>query len=184
MKHPYLLLPLHQRNTLFWFSFAASLAIMMIMGVVGEPLVTPQAPSGIVSFELAGTPVRSEAILDSWDEQAKQYAAFGLGFDYLFMLAYSSAIGLGCLLAASAIQGKGWPLASMGAPLAWGMWLAALFDAVENLGLTLILLTGATASAWPAVSRLCALLKFGLLFLGLIYAMYGLFAGLTRRLRH
>lgn len=155
----------------------------MIMGVVGEPLVTQQAPSGIVSFELAGTPSQAKAILDSWDERAKQFAAFGLGFDYLYMLAYSSTLGLGCLLAAGAIRAKEWPLYVMGIPLAWGMCLAALFDAVENLGLTLILLTGETATVWPAIARLCALLKFGLLFLGLIYILYGLSAGLIKRLR-
>lgn len=182
MSHPLLSLSDRQRNTLFWIFLAAALAIMLVMSSVGEPLITPQAPAGIVSFELAGTPAKAQAILDSWDERAKQYAAFGLGLDYLYMPVYSTAIGLGCLLAATALLGAGWPLAWAGVPLAWGMWLAALFDGVENLGLTTMLLTGVTANAWPAIARLCALLKFGLLFLGLVFAFYGLSAGLLRRL--
>jgi hypothetical protein len=182
MSHPFLSLGVHQRNTLFWFFLAAALAIMLVMGYVGEPLITPQAPAGIVSFELAGAPEQAQAILDSWDERAKLYAAFGLGLDYLYMPAYSTAVGLGCLLAAAALLGAGWPLARAGVPLAWGMWLAALFDGVENLGLAFMLLTGETANAWPAIARLSALLKFGLLFLGLFFAFYGLSAGLLRRL--
>jgi hypothetical protein len=183
MYHPFLSLSLHQRQALFWLTLAATVVITVVMNIIGGPLVTPQAPSGIVSFELAGSPTQAQAILDSWDEQAKLYAAFGLGFDYLYMVAYSAAIGLVCLLAAVAIKDHGWPLAVLGAPLAWGMWLAALFDAVENLALTLILLTNAANSLWPAVARMCALFKFGLLFLGLVYAFYGLLAGLVNRLK-
>jgi len=183
MPHPLLSLDLRHRNTLFWVSFAASIAIMAVMGVIGEPLVTPQAPLGIVSFELAGTPNQVKLILDSWDERAQQYAAFSLGFDYLFMLAYSTAIGLGCLLAAAAIRSLAWPLAALGVPLAWGMWLGALFDVVENLSLTLILLAGATANAWPIIALYCALIKFGLIFLGLVYGFYGLVVGLVGRLK-
>lgn len=153
------------------------------MQIMGKPLVTAQAPYGIVSFELAGTPAQAQLILDSWDARAKQYAAFGLGFDYLFMLAYSAAIGLGCLLAAGVIRGRGWPLASLGVLLAWGMWLAALLDAVENFALLQLLLAGTSNGGWPAVARLCAVLKFGLIFLGLVYVMYGLATGLLARLR-
>jgi hypothetical protein len=57
-------------------------------------------------------------------------------------------------------------------PLAWGQWLAAIFDAVENLALT-ILLFGTLAMPWPQIARLYALLKFGLIFFGILYAFYG-----------
>lgn len=183
MHHPFLALDLRQRNSLFWVSFAATMMVMVVMGIIGEPLVTPQAPLGIVSFELAGTPSQVGLILDSWDGRAKQYAAFGLGLDYLYLLAYSTAVGLGCLLAGVAIRSAAWPLASLGIPLTWGVWTAAVFDAIENLGLTLILLAGITANTWPAIVRLCALLKFGLLFLGLVYVFYGLVVGLVGRLK-
>lgn len=183
MAHPFLLFNLRQLRAMFWFTLAATLAITIVMNILGGPLVTPQAPFGIVSFELAGSPAQAQAILASWDAQAKLYAAFGLGFDYLYMLAYSAVIGLGCLLAAVTIKNRGWPLTGLGAPLAWGMWLAALFDAVENMALTSILLVNATDSVWPAVARQCAILKFVILFVGLAYTFYGLLASLVGRLK-
>jgi hypothetical protein len=163
-----------QRKVIFIFAVGAALVITVLMNVIGKPLITPEAPAGIVSFELAGTINRAQIILDSWDTQAKQYAAFSLGFDYLYMLAYAMAIGLGCLLAGLVIRGQNWPLGALGAPMAIVVWLAALFDAVENLSLAVILLGGATADFWPALARACAVIKFSLIFLGLIYVFYGL----------
>jgi hypothetical protein len=174
MRHPFLALDPRQQKALFWPLLIAALAITAIMNILGRPLITSQAPAGIVSFELAGSPERAQAILATWDEQARMYAAFGLGFDYLYMLAYSMAIGLGCLLAAGTLRSRQWPLAGLGVPLAWGMALAAICDATENLGLSMVLLAGAAGAAWPALARLCAMIKFGLLFLGLVYAFYGL----------
>lgn len=183
MSHPFLSLAPRQRSTIFWVSFVASLVIMAVMGLIGGPLTTPQAPYGIVSFELAGTTSQVEAILDSWDEMAKQAAAFSLGFDYLFMLTYSTATGLACLWAATTVRSMSWPLGGLGVPLAWGMWLAAALDAIENLGLTLILLAGAAATAWPRIVQICALLKFTLLFASLVYVFFGVAVGIVGRLR-
>jgi hypothetical protein len=96
------------------------------------------------------------------------------------MLTYAAFLSLACLLSADALRRRAWPLSGLGAPLGWGQWLAALLDAIENLGLILILFNGA-GQPWPAVARLCAQLKFALLILGLFYALYGLVAGLTHR---
>jgi hypothetical protein len=151
------------------------------MNVIGKPLITSAAPAGIVSFELAGTHTQAQIILDSWDARAKLFAAFSLGFDYLYMLAYATAISMGCLLTALAMREQDWPFSSLGAPIALGMWLAAAFDAVENLALSLILLGGVTEGIWPAIARMCALVKFSLIFIGLVYVFYGLAAWLVRR---
>lgn len=182
MRHPYLTLDPRQQKALFWPLLIAALAITAIMNILGRPLITLAAPAGIVSFELAGSPERAQAVLASWDEQARMYAAFGLGFDYLYMLAYSMAIGLGCLLAAETLRSRQWPLAGLGVPLAWGIVLAAICDAIENLVLSMILLAGAAGAAWPALSWLCAVIKFGLIFLGLVYAFYGLAVWFVGRL--
>jgi len=180
MVHPFEKLHRDQKKRLFVFSTMCSLVLMVVLNVIGAPLLTEAAPMGIISFELAGQTDRMVMILDSWDWQARLHAAFSLGLDYVFMIAYSTAIGLGCVLAARVITSRRWPFASWGSWLAWGQWLAAILDAIENWALTSILF-GSELSPWTMIARWCAQIKFLLVFLGLVYSMYGLVVFLMRQ---
>jgi len=170
------------RRKLFGWSLIALLLVYALIGLVSLPLANPTAPSGIVSFELAGTPERAAEIIASWDARAQRYAAFGLGFDYLFMLTYAAALFLACLTAGQVLRERGWPLSRWAGGLAGAAWVAAGLDAIENLGLALVLLESAGAP-WPQIARLCALGKFALLFIGLVYAFFGLAIYLLSRLK-
>ena len=187
MKHPLEAIPSSSRKPIFFTFLAGTLILFAVFRVLDAPLRTSTAPNGIVSFELAGTPFQAQAIIDSWHEmayllssvegeplpgfvsRAYSFAAFGLGIDYLFMPVYATALALGILLVAG--RHKGW-FATLGAWLGWGAYAAALFDAVENFALWKVLL-GAVFSAWPSVASVCASVKFGLLVLGLVFALVG-----------
>lgn len=145
---------------------------MVVMSWVGLPLETQAAPYGIISYELAGNAPESLSILASWDEGARTHAAFSLGLDYLFLVLYSTTIGLACIWAAMVLKANNWRLAMVGIPLAWGLWLAALLDGVENVALVSILF-GSDAQYWSLVARWCAVIKFGIIFIGLTYAFLG-----------
>ena len=181
VRHPFQSIPMHQLKSLFWFLLVFTLLLMYILNLAGAPLITSAAPTGIVSYELAGNPLNSEQILSSWNQTARLHAAFSLGLDYLFMVVYAAAISLGCIWAVEVIRSRSWPLASLGVVLAWGQWLAAILDAVENIALTWILLNP-VISPWPEIARWCATIKFALIFLGLVFALYGLVAGIVSRL--
>lgn len=180
MYHPLSTLPTSKRKQLFWVFLFITLILIALMNLVGGPLMTDTAPYGIVSYELAGSVPRVEAILASWSHNAQLYASFSLGLDYLFMVAYSTTIGLACLWAADVFRDRRGPLTSLGVPLVWGQWLAALLDAVENLALV-ILLFGLIASPWPELAKWCAIGKCGLIIAGIIYATLGLVVHLARR---
>lgn len=167
MRHPLENLHGNARQPLFWTALAGTLALFLVFRVLNAPLVTPAAPGGIVTFELAGLPPASQAILDSWDARARIYAAFGLGLDYLFMLCYALALALGTLLASGRHAGG---LATLGALAGWGSLAAALFDAVENYALWRLLLDG-VSGPWSGLGAVCAATKFALLALGLLYAL-------------
>jgi hypothetical protein len=47
---------------------------------------------------------------------------------------------------------------------------AAVFDAIENYALWKIL-QGASAQPWPEIAAACAQIKFGLILIGLLYAL-------------
>jgi hypothetical protein len=169
MNHPLAFTSPEKRKPLFLVFLAGTLVIFAIFRVLDAPLRTPAAPNGIVSFELAGSPGNAQAMVDSWSEYARLFAAFGLGFDFLFMPVYAVALSLGILLAASRHPGG---FAKLGAWLGWGALAAPLFDAVENYGLLHSLLSP-LFSLWPLVSSVCATVKFALLIFGLVYALVG-----------
>ena len=98
------------------------------------------------------------------------------------MPAYAIAIGLACAWAAELwSKRRGW-LAVVGVGLAWGLMVAALCDAVENIALVTMLLSG-VREPWPALARGCAAVKFLLIGGGLAYALIGAVAWLRSRLR-
>jgi len=170
MRHPFEALSPRRRGFYFWPLLALTLALSVVMSYIGRPLITSAAPSGIVSFELAGDVSQARQIIASWSDSARLYAAFGLGLDFLYLVTYSTTIGLACVWAADAARQRKWPLSGLGVPLAWGQWLAALLDVVENIALTSLLLNAVT-EPWPLVARWCAIGKFTLIVIGLIYAL-------------
>ncbi len=169
MKHPLDFIPSANRKLIFFAFLVWALIMAAIMQVIGAPLKTSAAPTGIVSFELAGTSAKATDILASWDQVKTLYAAFGLGLDYLFMPSYALALALAVLLALG--RHKGW-LASLGVWVGWGSLATALFDAAENFALWKILL-GDYADPWPGLAAVCATIKFALILLGLGYAILG-----------
>ncbi len=108
MRHPFQRLSPRAARGAFIPLLVITLLVMAILNVVSAPLTTPAAPMGIISYELAGTAAKAQSILDSWDSLTQLHAAFALGFDYVFMLAYSTAIALGCVMAASVLGSRGW----------------------------------------------------------------------------
>ena len=169
MRHPLDFISSDKRRPLFLSLLALTLLLFAVFRVLDAPLRTAAAPSGIVSYELAGTPAAAQSILASWDARDRLFAAFGLGLDYLFMPAYALTLSLGILLAAGRHAGA---FAKLGAPLGWGALAAALFDAVENFSLWHFML-GDFQVLWPRLASICATVKFTLLLLGLAYALIG-----------
>jgi hypothetical protein len=187
MPHPLEFIPNKYRKRLFFTLLFLTLSLFAVFRVLDQPLRTPVSPNGIVSFELAGSPLQAQTIIAEWKRSSLllsevigqanpdivnipyTFAAFGLGIDYLFMPVYAFALGFGTLLAAN--RHAGW-FKSLGAVAGYGAFVAAMFDAVENYALFQILLNS-IHSPYPEVAYYCASLKFGLLIFGLLYALAG-----------
>jgi len=187
MLHPLEFVPGEYRKRLFFTFLFLTLSLFAVFRVLDQPLQTPAAPNGIVSFELAGSPLRAREITDEWKRSSLllsavagqtdpnivnipyAFAAFGLGIDYLFMPAYSLTLALGTLLVAE--KHSGW-FRSLGAVAGYGALVAAVFDAVENYALFQILLNR-VYSPYPEIAYICASIKFSLLIFGFLYLMAG-----------
>ena len=127
---------------------------------------------------ISGSGTNLQAIIDAWNENDRIRAGFSLGFDYLYMPVYSTTIALACVMAVGVLKRRAWH--TSGILLAWGLWIAALCDATENLALLTELL-GNNVAPWPQVAQICATLKFGLILLGLLYVVAGVVLRLIKK---
>jgi hypothetical protein len=171
MNPPFNFLSSKWRARSFWMLLPFALLLMVIFSITGEPLITEASPLGLISFEVAGSVQEAENILAHWNPEAQKWAAFGLGLDFLYIPVYWTVLALGCTMSAAALKRGNWPLSSIGVFLSWTQGIAALLDIVENIAL-LTILFGMVVSPWPQVARWCALVKFAIIFLGVVYIFY------------
>ncbi len=170
MSHPLSFISNSTRKPAFFALLAWTLVLFAVFQLLNKPLITSAAPAGIVSHQFAWMPEKAQAILSSWDEHASLFAAFGLGLDYLFMPSYALTVALGALLVAG--RHSGW-LARLGTWAAYGVFIAAFFDGLENIGEVQQLLNGFITSPVTHFVGGCAYIKFSLLLLGCLYDLVG-----------
>ena len=171
-QHPFGWLSITAQKWVFIVLLVLTLVVMVSLQVLGGPLKTEVAPSGIISFEFAGKLSLARDIVESWGQKGRVYAGLNLGLDYLFLVAYASSIGLGCVLVARGLSQRVGLLSLLGVLLAWGQIGAALLDSVENYALIRVLL-GSEGEIWPAVAQWCAMPKFLIVAAGLVYVIIG-----------
>ncbi|MBI5568267.1 MAG: hypothetical protein HY870_25480 [Chloroflexi bacterium] len=172
MRHPLEAVPSDRRARVFSPLLIATLLITFAFRFIG-----PAKPT-IVDFEFAGTVGKATDIISVWTPTERIHAGFSLGFDYLYMPIYSTTIALACVWAATVLRSGAWR--SIGLALAWGLWLAAILDAIENLAL-ISNLFGTPIDPLPALAAVCAALKFGLIILGLVYVIVAVGSRLFKR---
>ena len=172
LTHPFTWLSESTQKIAFIVMFPATLIISYVMSILGNPLKTTVAPSGIVDYELAGSLKRSSDILASWGQTEHIYAGLGLGFDFVYILFYSIAIALGCVIVARSLSARIPILANIGIVIAWLPFVAGVLDCAENYSL-IQLLFGAQEEFFAVVARWCAIPKFTLIGVGLVYVVIG-----------
>lgn len=162
---------------LLWPAIGLALGLTAVFSLISRPLQTAVAPGGMITFEFAATPERAAAIVAGWDQRMQVLAGLNLGLDFLYPPLYAAAVSLSCLAAA-----KYYPalLRGLGSWLGTAVWIAALFDYVENVALIQILF-GATGSLWAPLAAACAGLKFTILAIAILYALAGAAGSLIRR---
>ncbi len=178
LTHPLAAIPSNKRARVFIPLLIATLVITLLFRFIGPAQPTVGGTPSIVDFELAGSVPKAQAIIDAWTANEHIQAGFSLGFDYLYMPVYSTTIALACVMAAGVLKRRTWH--GLGILLAWGLWVAAIADATENLAL-LTELFGSNVAPWPQVAQICATIKFALIVLGLLYVIGGVIGKVVAR---
>lgn len=134
------------------------------MRVFDTPLKNEISPKGIVSFELAKDLNVASAILDSWDIAARTSAGMSMGLDFLFIVLYTTVLVLLLLLTKPPTS-----FFQKVFRIICGLLLfAALCDVVENIALIKLLL-GDLKQFWVSLAYYMAIIKFGIILLGIAY---------------
>jgi hypothetical protein len=162
------------RAILLRVSLFTTLVVFAALVALDNGLHSPHASQGMVSFELAGAD--ASLILAEWTEEQRRDALLLQGLDYLFIPAYAALFGSAALTLAAGL-GAHRPRLTRLAPVAvYAAALAGAADVVENIPLIVMLRAGVASPAGAAIAQLCAALKFGLLFLVLLYLVCARFA--------
>ncbi len=179
--HPLLALSPAGLGWLLVVLLAGSAVLFVRLEAVGRRLRTDTAPLGIVSLELCLSVEESRAVIESWDEAARVDARTYLCWDYFFIPLYTTALAILGIMASRWFAAKGLDgLATLAMILAWGQWIAGLFDFTENS--TLIRILSMHPTIPPALPRLagwCARMKFLCVLLGLLCCLMGLVTAAT-----
>ena len=162
------------------FSGILTIIIFFVLRYFGHPLITNNAPGGIISFELAKDINQSIAIISSWDLNAKVNAALSLGIDFLFLIVYSIFFATACYLVAQKFPNKNNWMYKIGLFLAKMQFIAALFDAFENIAL-IKLLHGSNINIFSLIAYYFASIKFMIIAIGIIYIIIGLLTSLFQK---
>lgn len=154
-----------KRKLLFW-SFIGMLISFVVLNRVDAKLQNGNSDYGIVAYELAKTSQNSNSIINEWARQNTLHlSAFGLGFDYLFMLFYTSFFIIWTLLIAENIKKTMWH--QVYRLIVFAFAAAFFLDGVENYVLLQILESGAT-EALTKMAFYCASFKFALIAVGVL----------------
>lgn len=142
---------------------------IIVMRSFDAPLKNDICKNGIVSFELAKDLDKTVKILDSWDANAKMNAGLSMGFDFLFLLMYSSFMAL-LIFNINNRLWKNNTFHKLGNLLIVLIFMAAFFDMIENMALIKLLL-GDLVQTWSSIAYYFAAIKFVIILICITYLL-------------
>lgn len=145
------------------FTFAS----FLLLNFIDSYLINDVCTDGIISFQFSKDLFTAQEILNSWNSTAKIAAGISLGFDYFYLLFYGLLIALLIHNLNEALW-KGKRLFKLGVFIIYFPLLAAVFDAIENIG-SINLLLGNESQFWTSISYYFAFAKFSLLAISVFY---------------
>ncbi len=162
MRHPFENVRPERRAVAMIPVVVVTLALMVALIVAGAPLNTETTPLGMIDLELCWDAACAQRVLAAWGDHGLIVAAFTLGLDYAFLIAYGNAAAMAAIFAAP----SSWmPAARLAA---WAAWSSMALDAIENTALWWVI---DGDPGWAIVAGIAAPPKFALVFGALLFAL-------------
>lgn len=144
----------------------------MALAVIDQRLEKTGGPS-ILGLEFAGSSDQVSQIASEWGSHGVYLARLSLWIDFGFMVSYGAFFTLAGLATRDFARERDWrALATAGLVVPYFAVVAAIFDACEN-SIWLLALGGHATSLAPVATG-CAIAKFALIALAIVYAICGL----------
>ncbi len=149
-----------------------TVVVAVVVARLGAGLFVPAVPSGIVSFELAGSAVAADAMLRAWGPALGEAARLQTWVDFAYLAVYAPTLALATGLAVGPWTKRSARLGWLGVLLSWGALAAGVLDVIENAAM-LRMLAAAPSDALASLARICASGKFALILMAVTYALFG-----------
>lgn len=148
-------------------SAISSIVIFLLMRPV-EAALKAASRYGVMELEFAWTVEQIERIFGTWTEDLITQELAVTYLDYGFLIAYSTFLaGITLLIVRKMLSGQ---IQLIGLYMTIVPFIAALFDAIENVNLILMLSSPSNFPTFsPFLASLFATLKFGLLILVFVF---------------
>ncbi|MEM7435263.1 MAG: hypothetical protein AAF436_08945 [Myxococcota bacterium] len=148
-----------------------------LIALLDVPLRGEFAPWGIVSFELARTPMRALSILLQWQsDSALGHATLILVVDFVYLVVYGGFLGTLALWLGALLGDQTWS-----ARAAWAAVGAAGCDVLENAMLLVEVVRVDSPSPYPEAAFSFAVIKFALVGGAIAYVLSAIVRLLARR---
>lgn len=160
-----------RRRLLIGFGIAV-VVFDIVLILIDQRLEATAGPS-ILGLEFAGSATRAHQIMAEWGDHGRDLARLSLWIDFGFMLSYGIFFALAGFATRDFARANGrraLGVAGMAAP--YCAIAAAAFDATENIIWLLVL--GGHGRVGPPIATTCAGLKFLLIGIAIVYALWGL----------
>ena len=169
---------MHRKQWLIILGVAT--VVLTIVGVALERPMHDAGGPGILAFEFAATQARASQVLAEWGPKGRHAARISLIVDYAYMISYGGFFTLAGFATRDLARTRDWRrLAFAGTIVPFFATAAALFDAIENVFLLLVL-EGHGGEHAPLIATICSSIKFTLITIAIGYVLCGLVTRLRR----
>ncbi len=167
MKSPFINLSKKSIDNVTLLLLVLMVTCSVFLKYLDSYFTTDSSINGIISFELAKELSIAQEMLSSWDYEGKIAASLSVGFDYLYLIIYSFFIAF-LIHRLNEAFWKNKFLYKFGVGLIYAVFLAALFDGIENIGLMQLLL-GNETQFWTSIAYYFAIIKFIILAISFLF---------------
>ncbi|MFX0083921.1 MAG: hypothetical protein ACFE94_19420 [Candidatus Hodarchaeota archaeon] len=155
------------KRILYLLAILGFLIVLLVEIFVFIPIEATVSKYGILDYEFAWTSSRVEIIFSVWGTSGIDRQLMAIYWDFLFIVGY---VSLAFALVTLVLQSSTGKLEAIGTYITITPFLTGIFDIIENTFLVLMANTPtAVSNILPLIASLSATVKFGFLFVAIIY---------------